>query len=258
MTSEGDSGERQWRLVRADPDAVPASVRTESERPAVTRRRRVLRLLAALAVIVVLASVTWVVYGTGLFAVTAVRVTGVHVLTADQVRTTAQVPTGTPLARLDTDAIGGRVAKLAPVATVVVERDWPHSVVIRVREREPAAVVPSSGQFLVVDAGGVVFDVAGKRPRDLPLLDVSSPGPKDVTTRDALRVLGVLTPQLRGVLVKLSAPSATRIQLHLTKHRTVIWGDAEHSTKKAQVATVLLKRPVHVIDVSAPDVVTTR
>ena len=258
MTADGGSGERQWRLVRADPDAVPASVRTESERPSVTRRRRMLRLLAVLAALVLVTTTLWIVYGTGLLSVTTVRVTGVKVLTAEQVRTAAQVATGTPLARLDTGAISARVARLPPVAAVSVERDWPHSVVIRVRERDAAAVVPSGGRFLVVDATGVVFDIAAERPRELPLLDVSHPGPKDDATRDALHVLGALTPQLRSVLVKLSAPSPTRIQLHLTKHRTVIWGDAEHSTKKAQVATVLLKKPVRVIDVSAPDVVTTR
>lgn len=252
------AGDRSWRLVRASRDAVPASVRDETVSPMVVRRRRLLRWLTALAALTVIGLLVWVVYGTGVFAVSRVDVTGTKVLTPDQVRAAAAVTFGTPLARLDTDGVVARVAGLAPVARVAVDRQWPDTVVIRVTERTPVAVVPSRGRYAVVDAGGVVFHTVAKRPRELPLVELARPGPKDVTTRDALRVLAALTPQLRAALVKLSAPSTTRITLHLTKGRTVIWGDAEHSIRKAQAATALLKRSARVIDVSAPDVVTTR
>ncbi|MGH3734859.1 MAG: cell division protein FtsQ/DivIB [Micromonosporaceae bacterium] len=252
------SGARDWKLVRASREAVPSSVRTRTVPSRVARRRRTLRWLAALATVAVVAAAVWVVFGTGVFAVAKVEVTGTKVLTPDQVRGAAVVVIGTPLARLDTEGITARVSRLAPVARVAVERHWPDTVVIRVTERTPVAAVPYARRYSVIDATGVVFQRVPRRPRELPLVELARPGPKDPATRDALRVLAALTPQLRVVLVKLAAPATTRITLHLTKGRTVIWGDAEHSTRKAQAASALLKRAAKVIDVSAPDVVTTR
>jgi cell division protein FtsQ len=46
--------------------------------------------------------------------------------------------------------------------------------------------------------------------------------------------------------------------LELVNDREVIWGDAEQSDRKAQVATALLAQPVTTIDVSAPEVASTK
>lgn len=237
---------------------MPASVRSATARVAPGRRRRLARLLAVVLAFAVLGGGGWLLYGTTVFAVARVRVTGTEVLTKGDVRTVAGIRAGTPLARLDTDAVAKRVSELAPVARVAVRREWPDTLVILVTERAPFAVVPSSGGFLVLDRTGVVFDRAVDRPMELPLVEVARPGPRDTATRDALQVLAALTPQLRAVLVRLSAPSPTRIALRLTGGRSVVWGDAEHNEKKARVATVLLRHPARVMDVSAPDVVTTR
>lgn len=257
-TTREPGAPRRWRLVRAGRDAVSPSARQYGARSPRGRRRLAIRWLAVVSGVVVAGICAWLVYGTSLFAVTEVRVQGVRLLSGDEVRQAAAVREGAPLARVDTDEIGRRVGRLVPVERVAVERDWPHAVVIRVTERTGMAAVPSGKSFVIVDRFGVVFDARSRRPRNLPVVELAEPGPEDVTTRDALRVLASLTDELRVVLVKVSAPSPTRITLRLTKGRTVVWGDAEQSRKKAEVATVLLKRPVTVIDVSAPNVVTTR
>ncbi len=253
----GRGAVRRWRLVRAGRDAVPASWRAAVARVP-SRRLRLLRSVAVASLLIVLGAGGWVAYGTDVFAVSRVRVTGTDVLTPDEVRRVAGIRAGTPLARVDLETVTERLSRLAPVARVVVRRDWPDSVAIRVTERTAVAVVPASRGFLVVDASGVVFDRVANRPVELPLVELTRPGPKDQTTRDALTVLSALTPQLRKGLVRLSAPSPTRITLRLTNGRSVLWGDAAHNDKKARVATVLLRRPARIIDVSAPDVVTTR
>lgn len=255
------TGERHWRLVRAGRDAVPASIRSATARiPSGRRyrRRRLIRLVGLLAAVGVSLTSLWVFYGTTVFGVSRVRVTGTKVLTVDEVRAAAGVSPGTPLAGLDVDTVTGRVSRLAPVARVVVWRDWPDTVRIQVTERTAVAVVPATSGYQVLDGAGVVFDRVAERPARLPLVDLADPGPGDTTTHDALGVLRALSPPLRQVLVKLSAPSPTRIRLHLTGGRTVLWGDAEDSGLKSRVATVLLRHRVRVIDVSAPEVVTTR
>ncbi|MEJ3747720.1 FtsQ-type POTRA domain-containing protein [Actinomycetes bacterium KLBMP 9797] len=261
MTAPGGRGlgrARRWRLVRADSDAVPPSVRRFMAR---ARRRRLRAALpwATIGTVLALAGlIYWITYGTSVFGVRDVRVTGVAILTAEQVRQTAAVPDREPLARVDLDAVERRVAALAPAGEVTVSRDWPRTIVVAVRERTPVAAVPRGKQFALVDADGVAFHTVRSRPRGLPLVKVATPGPEDPATRAALRVLAALTDQLRGQLSAVSVEGLARIKLELAKGRTVVWGDSSESDTKAKVATALLNRKGDTIDVSAPDVVTIR
>lgn len=252
--STRSSAVRRWRLVRAHPDAVPHSVRRFMRR-ARQRRIRATRPWAILAVVVVLAGLAgWVTYGTSLVGVREVRVTGVDILTAGQVRQTADIRDGTPLARVDLAAVRERVSRLAPVEQVTVRRDWPHAIVVQVTERTPVAVVPQEKKFLLVDRTGVGFHTVASRPRGLATMVVDTPA--DLPA--AARVLDALTPRLRAELVSITVDGPARIRLKLTGGREVIWGDATQSDRKAKVATALLARDGETYDVSAPDVVTIR
>jgi cell division protein FtsQ len=195
----------------------------------------------------------WGVYGSSLLSVAEIRVVGARILSPDQVRVAARVPSGIPLARVDIGDVEHRVAELAPVAKVEVSRSWPHTLVVRIVERKPLAVVGQETAFGLLDSSGVLFQVVGDRPGGLPLLKLSNPGPADPTTQAALRVLASLSPELRGQLGTLVAESVTRIRLELVKGRSVVWGDSEANERKSQTATLLLQRKGAVIDVSAPD-----
>lgn len=254
----GGAAERRWRLVRADRDAVPPSVRRFMQR---ARRRRLRALLPWAIVSGGLALVgvgVWLVYGTALFGIREVRVTGGELLTPAEIRAAAGVPDGISLARVDVDAVRDRVAALPPVARVTVTRDWPHTLHIQVVERRPEAVVPQSGRYAVIDATGVVFQTVSKRPADLPVLRVATPGPEDSATRAGLEVLAALTTELRGQLVEIEVAGPARITVKLRGGRSVVWGDSSDNETKARVATALLPQPGKTIDVSAPDVVTIR
>jgi cell division protein FtsQ len=209
-------------------------------------------VLATVAAIAALAG--WVTYGTSLLGVRAVRVTGIGVLTEEQVQQTAAVRAGTPLARVDLAAVRDRVARLAPVERVTVSRDWPDAVAVRVTERTAVAAVPRDKQFLLVDGSGVTFDTVGARPAGLPTVSVKSTA--DIPA--GVRVLAALTPELRDELASITVDGPARIRLALAGGREVIWGDATQSELKAKVATALLAREGSTYDVSAPDVVTIR
>jgi cell division protein FtsQ len=245
-------------LVRARRDAVPASVRRFTARARQRRLRAAVPWLAGLAVLAVLAALAAVVYATPLLGVRKVAVAGVDVLDPAEVRAAAAVRRGTPLARVDLDAVGRRVGRLPAVRTATVARVWPSTLLVRVTERVAVAVVAEPAGFGVVDAAGVRFAAVPTRPAGLPLLKLSSPTPTDPTTRAALSVLAALTPQLRERMLVLSAEAPTRIRLELAGGREIIWGDATENDTKARVATSLLNRPGKVIDVSAPNVVTVR
>jgi cell division protein FtsQ len=253
---QNPDGLRRWRLVRASRDAVPASVRRFMAR---ARRRRI-RAAApwgvGVTVVLVVAGLFFVATQTSVMGVDLIRVTGVSILDPDAVRAAAQIPDGTPLARVDTDLVAKRVGSLPPVASVDVGRSWPNTLTIAVVERTATAVVQQEGHFGLMDRTGVVYLTVGERPAGLPLIEVAAPGPDNPETRAALTVLGNLTPQLRDQLQKLVVEAPARIRLELAKGRTIVWGDASQGDLKARVATALLARRGTQIDVSAPDVVT--
>jgi cell division protein FtsQ len=251
-------GARRWRLVRAGGDAVPASVRRFTARARRRRLRAARPWLVALGVLALAAGAWAVVFQTPLLGVSRIHVVGTRLVTPDEVRGAAGVPAGTPLARVDLDAVTRRVRALAPVERATVSRDWPDTLTVRVVERTPAAAVPAGQRFAIIDRTGVVFDSAPQRPADLPVVAVATPRPDDPTTRAALTVLAALTPELRGALVSLVAEAPTRIRLELSEGRAIIWGDATANDAKAQTVTGLLagKSKGKVIDVSALPVVT--
>jgi cell division protein FtsQ len=257
---------RGWRLVLARRTnvraAVPASVRRFARRARRRRLRTALPWLAVLLVLAVAGAGAGVVYGTGLLGVSTVLVEGNHDVPAQDVRLAVGVPAGTPLARVDPGAAARRVRRLPPIQQATVRRVWPNTLIVRVVERRPVAVVPLMGGFSLLDATGMPFRQFGERPTDLPLVRLVQPSPLDETTRAALTVLAALPPALLGPLAALVAEAPTRIRLELSDERTIIWGDATENAAKVRVATALLSAPENAkaktLDVSAPSVITIR
>ncbi|GAB3343828.1 cell division protein FtsQ/DivIB [Modestobacter lapidis] len=227
-------------------------------------RRRWLVRAAVLAVVVALAG--WVVLASPLLAVRSVQVDGVSTLSADLVVEAAGIGPGTPLVRVDTAAAAARVAGLPQVAAVEVTRGWPQTVVVTVVERVPVAVVEDAGSRALVDREGVLFDtITGDPPPGVVPLTVADPGPDDAATTAALGALVSLPRDVRAQVTGVSATSADDVTLTLTDGRTVLWGTADQTDRKARVLDGLLDQidagtlePAGTLDVSTPDAVALR
>jgi cell division protein FtsQ len=257
MTAGG--GGRNWRLVRADTDAVPSSVRRFMARARKRRLDAARPWAVGLGVLAVAGVLLWIVYGTSVLGVRQVSVVGTGFLTPQQVQQAASVPAKEPLARVDLDQVRDRVQGLAPVEKAVVSRGWPGTLKIEVVERTPVAAVPHGpGQWTLIDGYGVAYRTVAELPSGLPTAELAAPGPGDLNTRSALTVLASLTDDLREQLTGITVKAPAQISLQLRKDRTVVWGDDTQSPEKAKVATVLLRRKGDTIDVSAPQVVTIR
>jgi len=243
---------------------TPLRPRRRRSRRALSPRRR---LLTALAVVLVVAgALTWVVLGSPLLAVHTVQVDGESGLSEQQVVQVAGVAEGTPLMRVDTAAAAARVRQLPQVASAEVTRGWPDTVVITLAERVPVAVVTVDGTQRLVDAGGVVFDtITGDAPAGVVPLNVSTPGPDDAATTAALGALTALPRDVRAQVTGVSASTADDVTLTLTDGRSVLWGSAADTARKADVLDALLDQledgalePAEVLDVSTPDSVVLR
>jgi cell division protein FtsQ len=211
-----------------------------------TLRRRVgsrsprsrLALLVVGLVILIVAAV-WALYFSSWLKVDDVNVTGLSVLSKDDVLAVAAVRTGVPLVRLDGDAVADRVAALKPVEDVSVSRSWPHTV------------VPTDDGFAILDHEGVAYQDVPAPPDGVPTLATDDADELAIT--GVLEMLAELPDALRARLVTIRAETADSIELDLTDGVTVVWGSAEQSARKADVLVALMKQPGSVYIVSAPD-----
>ena len=219
-------------------------------------RTRWIVLGSGLLVLLLAGIATWLVWFSSVFAATEVRVNGLSLLTEQQVTDAAAVELGGPLAAQDVDAIRGRVAALAPVAEVRVERHFPHTIEITVTERTLAYVWMDGDVAHWVDANGVVFHEGGETAQGIVKVNIAVPDQR--LLKDVATVVSAVVPVLGDRITLLKASAVDRIEIQLSDGDTVVWGSAEQSQVKAQVLSVLLSQDASVYDVSAPHAPTTR
>ncbi|MCZ4121577.1 cell division protein FtsQ/DivIB [Streptomyces sp. H39-S7] len=228
------------------------------------RRKRVRRAVLILLVLVTLSAAagTWLVYGSSWLRAERVTVSGTDVLTAEEVRAAAGVPLRGPLASVDTGAVERRLlAALPRIREVTVERDWPHTIDLKVTERTPSAVLKSGGKFIEVDAEGVRFATVVTAPAGAPLVELTadqSPSLLHFGTKAMLRAAVEVSAKLPDSVRKdarvIRMRSYDSVIVELSGGRTVVWGSAEDGSRKAAVLTALMKaaKNANRFDVSAP------
>lgn len=236
-----------------------ASANRFRERALSNRRRPLRRALTWLTAVAVLAGVGWVVGWSHLLGVRDVEVLGVTGEEASAISALVAVPTGTPLARVDTDAVAARVRERITVAEVSVRRAWPTTLAVEVVPRTPALVMKNpQGRLEVVDAEAVVFREVDTAPAGVPLVTAKgSRGTTPEALRSALALLEALPEDLAKDVRAVTVSSADLVTFTLGS-RTVVWGSGEDSPRKVVILRALLTTKAKVIDVSAPDTPVTR
>jgi cell division protein FtsQ len=214
--------------------------------------------VALLCVLTVVGGV-YVLYFTSTLGVHTVDVVGAKNVTADQIRAVAGVPAQEPMLRVDTDQIRDRVAAMPGIATVDVSRSLPSTVQISVTERIAIAFFdsgPGGDGYHLVDGGGVVFKTIKDKPSGLPELKLPKVSVDDPVTRAVTAVLGIVPPQLLKQVTTATAKTPGSVEFTLTNGKTVRWGNAEQTDRKAKVLAALLTQDGKVYDVSAPELPT--
>lgn len=217
-----------------------------------------LRPLVIIGIVVALlgAAYTVVMYSP-LFDARTVSVRGTAQLTPQQVKDVAKVPHGRPLARVDLDAIRRRIAAIPRVESVSVERDWPHTVAIRVTERQVAVLLPDSGRFAEIDKSGVRFGTVDAAPQGVPIVN-ADPAADQEMLRGVAQVVGALPSAVAPRVRDITARTRDDIAITLDDGVLVLWGGAEDSPRKAEVLSALMKHKAKVYDVSVAEAPATR
>jgi cell division protein FtsQ len=196
-------------------------------------------VIAVAAVVAIVGSATWAVFFSSWLAADKVAVTGTTSLSAQEVVSAARVPVGTPLIRVDLNAIRAAVAGLPAVKTVAVRRVWPHTVAIAITERQPVASRYHDGTWQVLDRNGVAFRAASTRPPKLPVLAVNASSPDNLLAETA-HVAASLPADLAARTRRITAATIDSVELRLKDGGVVNWGSATDSHRKVEVLTALM------------------
>ncbi len=244
----------------AGPGAVPAADRVP--RPGRRGGSRWKVAFVGLFVAAVLGMAAWILLGSRLLVVRRIDVTGEHMITRDRVLAAARIRLGEPLARLDPAAARDRVEAIQEVETARVERRWPTTVRIAIRERVPIVVAQRGNRFLQIDRYGVTVVTSTTRPRGLPVLTVANPVQSDPSLQAGLAVIRGLPSWFGHRVAEVQVPSPEAVTLRLDDGLTVVWGAPERAQEKLRLLHGLLSEPpqhdVRTIDVSSPEVVTVK
>ena len=197
-----------------------------------------------------------------LVAISTVEVSGVTVVTPDEVRTASGISPGMSLLRVDLDEAADRVEALPRVERAEVVRIDPLIIEIRVIERQPAYLARAGDTAVSIDDDGIVLaegDVSGLVTVDLPSGTLPQPGAsvdEVPAVANAVAVAEGMPGTLRTRIAGYRAEEADRALAVLDDGTVVELGRAEDLDAKARALSVVLEdlagRTVSVIDVRSP------
>jgi len=91
------------------------------------------------------------------FRVRTVEITGLTTLTREQVLYLLGIGDDTTLWQFDLPRMGARLERHPYVKSVILRREFPHTLRVTVRERTPFLVISAGDQHMLVDDAGVVL-----------------------------------------------------------------------------------------------------
>lgn len=220
------------------------------------RRQRIVRArlwVAGAGVVAVVALLVWAVmaiYNAPVFVVKTVTVTGAERLSADAVRDLAAIPKGATLLRLPSDRIIASIESDPWISSVVVEKDFPSTVVIKIRERAPSVVVDAGGTDLwMVSSDGVWLAKSSKVGTDTVVVrDLEGVKPSagertdSVELLNAIKVIAGISTELRDQVRAVSAPTVDKTVLITDEDVEIFVGAATQLERKDRIARSILAK----------------
>jgi cell division protein FtsQ len=217
------------------------------------------RLLVVVVVLLVLATGAWMATRSPLLDVDHLVVRGNERVTTPEILRAAGLERGDPLVWLDVGEATGAVEALPWVRDARVEREWPDTVRVTVRERRAVAWADTGdGRAYLIDPHARVLAVEPAPPAGLPqLLDVATTGPVGgtITPVEGARVAGLLHGLVQAG-TRTIATDGGRVTLQTASGQEIRLGRPTQLRVKVRAAVAVLGAPQALgkayVDVSAP------
>lgn len=193
---------------------------------------------------------------TPLLAIDKIVISGTERLEPKKISKALESLDGRPLTTVSEDEVAELLSDFTLIETFAIQAEPPHTLNVKIRERQPIVVLVRSGKNYLYDAAGIQIEQA-TGPVKLPYLNIKG-NPKDnpqfSTAMEVLLSLPVKTYQ-RVYSIEVSEQLTTKLVLKKS-NITVIWGDTKQALLKNEVLMTLLKTGLKesvVVDVSSPN-----
>lgn len=195
------------------------------------------RLVPVALTLLFLASAGFGFLRSSFFLVDEIEIHGLNRIQPEEITAVSGYAKNMNIFDVDLIALGERVSANPRVEKVQVKRSLPSTLVVNVSERNPAAVIPYSGYYILVDAEGLAMGmVESYRERDLPLITGVRPQQvlvgKQVEVKElryALLVAGLLPPNVAKEVSEINFAEATGISVYM---QSGIWVTLGLGTRK--------------------------
>lgn len=193
---------------------------------------------------------------TPLLAIEKIVISGTERLEPKKISKALESLDGRPLTTVSEDEVAELLGDFTLIETFAIQAEPPHTLNVKIRERQPIVVLVRSGKNFLYDAAGIQIAQATGAVK-LPYLNIKG-NPKDnpqfSTAMEVLLSLPVKTYQ-RVYSIEVSEQLTTKLVLKKS-NITVIWGDTKQALLKNEVLMTLLKTGLKesvVVDVSSPN-----
>jgi cell division protein FtsQ len=232
------------------PADVVRSPKLASRRRDVRRanRRRRRRVTFSVTAMLVLSAGGWILARSSLFALEGIDVAGERSLTAAEVIQASGLHEGQSMLGLHPDRVRARVARLALVRSVKVERVPTSRIRITVVERSPSFVLETAEARWSVDSEGVLLDQVDVADPALPAVRLSGIQTADPGDRirapafeEGMSLWDALPASLRRGAVTIDATSSADLTV-LRQGVEIRFGTADRLEQKLEAVRLVLDK----------------
>jgi cell division protein FtsQ len=193
---------------------------------------------------------------TPLLAIEQIKVAGNQRVQASKVMGALEGLVGEPLTRVNQAKVAEMLSDFTLIETFTLQAEPPHTLTVKIRERQPVVILVRGGKNYLYDAAGIKISNAEKGD-DYPYMRLASDpteDPKYATAMEVLLSLPVATYN-QVFSIEVSEQLTTRLVLKKIDIK-VIWGNTDQALLKAEVLNSLLATGLDdsvTVDVSSPN-----
>ncbi|MBP3223387.1 MAG: FtsQ-type POTRA domain-containing protein [Actinomycetaceae bacterium] len=221
------------------------------------KKKRLFIFLGAIAFVFLVLLGFWVLYFSSVFQFSiqnaTVEIQGEKTIHSEDVMSSLSAVHETPLMRINKDELTENIQKSVPrLVDVTVERDFPHGLIVKARERTVIAFYEQNSEYKGVDSEGVSFTVDAEETYGKIRIEGSVDFLNSQGLHNIFDIYSDLPQEIHDTVKEIQMTQSGRLIFLLSDSRSIYWGDFTKKTEKIQILNLLKDEKGPLIDVSYP------